>query len=347
VSVVIPTHNRAHLLSRAINSVLAQTFSDYEIIVVDDGSNDHTKQMVEQFRGARIRSVILERNYGASRARNAGIEAALGEWIAFLDSDDEWLPRKLELQMARLLETNDPHATVVYCLCHRYEGSIKRTAPSIGSLHEGDVFDHLLRNRRPPTASAFVVKRSSLLTIGGFDEGFPSSNDIDLWLRLAQASNHFVAVNEVLVVKHDHFGARISNDPSLPLLGFHEFDRRWGPIMMQRLGDEAYRRWKMKRRARIQYLQFERLKAAVVGGETVSGFRHCLAIARCLPQGIPLLFQALALATSNGFDVWRGRLQPDVGPPRRASSESKGRLVGGHRRVEKGLPQSDQPPFRR
>ncbi|MGH7773523.1 MAG: glycosyltransferase family 2 protein [Candidatus Binatia bacterium] len=315
VSVVIPTHNRAPLLSRAINSVLVQTFSDYEIIVVDDGSTDHTREIIEQFRGARMRYVRLERNCGASRARNVGIQAAQGEWVAFLDSDDEWLPRKLELQVGRLRESNGSHATVVYCLCDQREGSTKRTVPSTGRLHEGDVIDHLLRNRRPPTASAFVVKRASLLSSGGFDEGFPSSNDIDLWLRLAQASNHFLAVNEILVIKHDHFGPQISNDPSAQLRGFRKFDRRWGPIMKQRLSIEAYRRWKVKRRARIQHFQFRRLRAAVARGERISGLRNCLAIARFLPPGFPLLLQGLALATLGRVGIVRRRYQLQLPHP--------------------------------
>lgn len=301
VSVVIPTYNRAHLLSRAINSVLAQTFSDYEIIVIDDGSTDHTRGIVDRFRGSRIRLLRLERNWGASRARNLGIQTAHGDWVAFLDSDDEWLPRKLELQVARLQETNDSHATVVYCLCDQYDGSTKRTVPSTGRLHEGDVFDHLLRNRRPPTASAFVVKRSCLLRIGGFDEGFPSSNDIDLWLRLAQGSNHFLAVNEVLVIKHDHFGPQISNDPSAPLRGFHKFDRRWGPIMKQRLGIEVHRRWKAKRRKRIQQLQIARLQAAAAKGEAASALPHLVALLRLFPWSLPSVFQGLSLLTFGHF----------------------------------------------
>jgi glycosyltransferase involved in cell wall biosynthesis len=289
------------LLSRAINSVLAQTFSDYEIIVIDDGSTDHTRGIVDRFRGSRIRLLRLERNWGASRARNLGIQTAHGDWVAFLDSDDEWLPRKLELQVARLQETNDSHATVVYCLCDQYDGSTKRTVPSTGRLHEGDVFDHLLRNRRPPTASAFVVKRSCLLRIGGFDEGFPSSNDIDLWLRLAQGSNHFLAVNEVLVIKHDHFGPQISNDPSAPLRGFHKFDRRWGPIMKQRLGIEVYRRWKAKRRKRIQQLQIARLQAAAAKGEAASALPHLVALLRLFPWSLPSVFQGLSLLTFGHF----------------------------------------------
>lgn len=300
VSVVIPTHNRAHLVPRAIDSVLAQTFSDFELIVVDDGSTDRTVEVVAGFKDSRIRVLCLAGNGGVSRARNAGIQAARGAWVAFLDSDDEWLPRKIELQLALLEGGNDPRATVAYCLCEQDDGATKRILPSSGLLPEGDVLDHLLKGQRPPTASAFVVKRSALLDVDGFDEGFPSSNDIDLWLRLAQASNRFVAVNEVLVIKHEHCGPRISNDPFAPLRGFHKIDRRWGPVMRQRVGIDVYRRWKAKRRARIRYLQFERLKAAVACGERISGLRYCLALCWFLPQSFPSLIRALSLVILRG-----------------------------------------------
>ena len=301
VSVVIPTYNRAHLLARAIHSVLTQTFSDFELIVVDDGSTDHTVEVVQGVRDCRIRLVRLDRNCGAGRARNAGIQTARGEWVAFLDSDDEWLPRKLELQMARLYSSDDPRSTVVYCLCDLYDGSTKRTIPSPGELHEGDIFDHLLMNRRPPTASAFIVKRSPLLAVGGFDEGFPASHDIDLWLRLAQSSNHFVAVREVLVIKHNHFGPRISNDPIAPLRGFQKFDRRWGPVMKARLGIQVYRRWKARRLAGIQSYQSARLRAALSRGERISAFRYCLAMWRSLPRSLPFLIRGLSLVTVGRF----------------------------------------------
>lgn len=310
VSVVMPTYNRAHLLPRAIGSVLAQTFSDFELLVVDDGSTDRTGEVVAGFKDGRIRVLRLDRNDGASRARNAGIQAARGAWVAFLDSDDEWLPRKLELQLTRLQEVNDPRATVAYCLCEQDDGATKRTVPSSGVLPGGDVFDHLLRNQRPPTASAFVVKRSALLNVGGFDENFPSSNDIDLWLRLAEARNHFLTVNEVLVIKHDHFGPQISNDPVAPVLGFRKFDRRWGPVMRQRVGLGVYRQWKARRRARIQYFQLGRIKAAVARGERISAFRYCLAMTRLLPGSFPSLIHGVLLATL-GCIIFGRRTSPD------------------------------------
>lgn len=307
VSVIIPTYNRAHLVGRALQSVLSQTFSDYEIIVIDDGSSDCTLEVVRAFQDTRIRYVRFDRNCGPSRARNVGIQTACGEWIAFLDSDDEWLPRKLELQMARLQGPQDRRIGAVYCLCDEHEGSTRRTVPSSGVLHEGDVFDHLLRGRRPPTASAYIAKRSSLLEVGGFDEGFPSSHDIDLWLRFASAGNHFVAVNEPLVIKHNHVGPRISNDPVAPIRGFRQFDRRWGPVMKQRLGAEVYGRWKAKRLERIQQLQIARLQSATARGKAASALPYLVALWRLSPRflSLPLLRLTLLIfgRFMNGFRV--------------------------------------------
>lgn len=96
VSVVIPTYNRAHLVGRAIQSVLNQTYQDFEIIVVDDGSTDNTEEVVKSFNDPRIRYIRHDQNRGGSAARNTGIKMARGEYIAFQDSDDEWLPEKLE-----------------------------------------------------------------------------------------------------------------------------------------------------------------------------------------------------------------------------------------------------------
>lgn len=102
VSVIIPTYNRAHLLGRAIQSVLAQTYEDFEIIVVDDASTDVTEQVVKSFADDRINYIRHQKNKGGSSARNTGIKAAKGEFIAFLDSDDEWVPKKLEKEINRL-----------------------------------------------------------------------------------------------------------------------------------------------------------------------------------------------------------------------------------------------------
>lgn len=112
VSVIIPTHNRAKYLQRAVNSVLSQTFKDFEIIIVDDASSDNTKEILEELKrqGLRIKSFRLDQNRGAQVARNKGIKASCAKWIAFLDSDDEWLNRKLERQF---LLANETRAEVI------------------------------------------------------------------------------------------------------------------------------------------------------------------------------------------------------------------------------------------
>ncbi len=113
VSVIIPTYNRAHLLGRAIESVLDQTYQDFEIIVVDDASADETEEVVKSFGDDRINHIRHQKNKGGSAARNTGIKAARGEFIAFLDSDDEWVPKKLEKEIDRL-QTLSNEVGVVY-----------------------------------------------------------------------------------------------------------------------------------------------------------------------------------------------------------------------------------------
>ena len=99
ISVVIPAYNRATTIARALNSVLAQTFQDLEVIVVDDGSTDHTSEVIQQIGDARVEIIRHTRNQGAAEARNTGMKAAGGKYIAWLDSDDEWLPDKLQVQL--------------------------------------------------------------------------------------------------------------------------------------------------------------------------------------------------------------------------------------------------------
>ncbi|PWK93146.1 glycosyltransferase family 2 protein [Hallerella porci] len=117
ISVIIPTYNRAELLKRAAQSVLAQTYKDFELIIVDDGSTDNTKEIVESLNDSRI-VYVYQKNAGACVARNNGIEHAKGEYIAFHDSDDVWHSNKLELQMQALIANN---ADVVFCKMNRYQ----------------------------------------------------------------------------------------------------------------------------------------------------------------------------------------------------------------------------------
>jgi len=181
VSVIIPTFNRAKKVVRAIKSVLDQTFIDFEIIVVDDSSTDRTRQTVGQF-GSPVRYLAHTTNLGVSAARNTGIKNSNGPFIAFLDSDDQWLPEKLEVQMG-FFETN-PDAQVCQTeeiwirKGHRVNPQKKHLKPS------GDIFVPSLKLCLV-SPSAVMLKRSLFEETGLFDEDLPACEDYDLWLRLS------------------------------------------------------------------------------------------------------------------------------------------------------------------
>jgi len=125
VSVIIPTYNREQLLKRAIQSVLNQTFRDFEIIVVDDGSTDNTKEIIDSFTSDKIKYIYESNSGGAARPKNTGIKNAQGKYIAVLDSDDEWLPQKLEKQIELLEIFQDPKLGAVGCDVFVFENGYK------------------------------------------------------------------------------------------------------------------------------------------------------------------------------------------------------------------------------
>ncbi len=239
VSVVIPCHKRANLLRRAIQSVVAQTFSDWELIVVDDGSEEDLAEVVQGFRDPRMRLIRCEHRSGGARARNIGTQAAHGAWVAFLDSDDEWQPQRLAVQISQLQQAY-PDAAVGYCLVQEYDHQTREFQTPIDALCEGHILDQLLKNLIPRTTSAYMVKRCALLDVGGFDERMPSWHDIDLWLRLALKGYRFAGVSNVLIVTHRYHGPQISRDPIARLRGLLRLNRKWKALMMERLGPETY-----------------------------------------------------------------------------------------------------------
>lgn len=179
ISVIITTYNRKNFIGRAINSVLTQTQPPDEIIIVDDGSSDETEQYIKE-KYSRIK-YIWQENQGISNARNNGISQASGDWIAFLDSDDEWMPFKLKNQLTALCEKPD------YKICHSNEIWIRngrRVNPM--KKHEksgGYIFEKCL-----PlciiSPSAVIIHHTVFDRYGKFDESFPVCEDYDLWLRL-------------------------------------------------------------------------------------------------------------------------------------------------------------------
>ena len=207
VSVVIPAYNVEKFVARAIDSVLSQTRRADEIIVVDDGSTDSTAAEVSKF-GPRIRFVRQE-NAGASAARNAGIEAATSEWIAFLDADDEWLPEKLQLQIEHLKRNPDlvwTTANFYRCLCNE-----NRHAPNFEPdlaqkvLGAKEYFKDFFRTSLPHICTCtdtMLIKKKILQQAGMFRVGQLMANDIDMWFRIAYRWPVIGFISKPLAVYH-------------------------------------------------------------------------------------------------------------------------------------------------
>lgn len=195
VSVVVPTYNHAKFLRAAIQSVLDQTFSDWEMVIVNNYSEDETEEVVASFADSRIHLVNF-RNHGVIAAsRNHGIGLARGEFIAFLDSDDVWYPEKLERCMDALAAGAD-------LVCHG-EHWVKEGA-SPREVHYGPEnrgkYGSLLFDGNCISTSATVVRKSALSAVGGFSEEaeFVTAEDYELWLKLAKAGFRFAFIGEIL-----------------------------------------------------------------------------------------------------------------------------------------------------
>lgn len=219
-SVVIPTFNRAHLVGRAIASVLAQTLEDFEVLVVDDGSTDDTRDAVGRIADPRVRLIALPANRGAAAARNAGIAAARGELIALLDSDDEYEPAFLEKTRAALAGS-DPG--VGFCWTGTWwstrsdvDGLLREQMrrriwnPRFASRH--DAWRYCLAHDAPwGTSNGVTFKSSIFAKCGMFDEAMLACEDMDLLIRLMRDFD-FVVVPECLVIVHDDAAQRVDGN---------------------------------------------------------------------------------------------------------------------------------------
>jgi glycosyltransferase involved in cell wall biosynthesis len=187
VSVVIPAYNASRYISGAIQSVISQTVAISEIIVVDDGSTDGTSLLVKNYEAQGVKYIFQE-NGGPSKARNMGIKKSFGEFIAFLDFDDEWLPDKIEKQVGYMIQNPDVGLTT--CGRHnvKQDGSIISTCiPKINHLNSKDLVQELACSNIIGGGSAVVIRRSVINKSGLFNESLHVSEDCDMWLRIASS----------------------------------------------------------------------------------------------------------------------------------------------------------------
>jgi len=211
VSAIIPTYNRKAFVLEAIDSVLAQTYEDYELIVVDDGSDDGsddgTGEVLKQY-GARVRYVYQEHR-GVSVARNRGLELARGEFIAFLDSDDLWLPQKLQMQVAFM----DAHPQVQICYTDEIwiRRGVRINPRKKHAKYSGWIYPHCLPLCIISPSSA-LMRRDLFAEVGSFDPDLPVCEDYDLWLRVAARFPVFF-IPEHLIIKRGGHPDQLSRQP--------------------------------------------------------------------------------------------------------------------------------------
>ena len=204
VSVVVPTYNRAGRLSKTLHSVLNQIYQDFEIIVVDDGSTDGTSKVMQTFPG--VKYIFTKENHGVSRARNEGLTHAKGRYICFLDSDDLWDEKKLQVQLQWMEENIDCQ------VCYTDEIWIRRgvrvNPMNKHQKYSGDIFRHCLPLCIVSPSSAML--RAGLFDeVGNFDESLPACEDYDLWLRIAM-KHTFHFIKEPLIIKHGGHADQLS-----------------------------------------------------------------------------------------------------------------------------------------
>lgn len=188
VDIIIPAHNAAHFLPRTLDSVIAQTFTDWRILLVDDGSQDRTAEVVEPYRerlGEKLLYIHKE-NGGVAAARNTAIEHATAEYLALLDADDVWLPRRLEATLIPF--PNRPEVGLVYGFVTRIdaEDRLLDTFATRNPHGEGEVARYIYMRTLDLPCPTLTFRRRCVEEVGGFDETMRATEDRDLWLRIAQ-----------------------------------------------------------------------------------------------------------------------------------------------------------------
>jgi glycosyltransferase involved in cell wall biosynthesis len=222
VSVYLPTHNRAMLLTRAIESVLCQTFTNFELIIVDDGSSDTTPEILRHFaaRDSRVKALRSEKSQGAPIARNMAIYAARGVYLTGIDDDDEMQPTRLD----ELLKAYRPEFSLIS------SSAVRKTPEWSTILHAGTKIIHLddLLYRNIVGTQALTL-RDRVVTLGGFDAAFKASQDYDLWIRLVERYGPAKRINSPSYVIHEHASASRISDQKL--FGAQQIIEKHGRIM--------------------------------------------------------------------------------------------------------------------
>lgn len=237
VSVIMPCYNSERFVAQSIQSVLTQTLPDFELIVVDNGSSDHTVELIRSIQDSRIR-LLIENRKGVSAARNIGIRSAVGEFIAFLDSDDTWAVTLLQELSTSLLQHEG--AVLAYCGWQNSGLPGPRGEPFIPPDYEqSDKAEQLLGNCRWPIHAA-LSRRSAVLRAGCFDEHYSHAEDFALWLRVC-IQGPIVRVPRILAFYHHHGQGQATSHRAKTVLSLYRAQLQFlaqHPDVSARLGAE-------------------------------------------------------------------------------------------------------------
>lgn len=238
ISVVIPAYNAEHTIRETIESVQHQTFSDFELIVINDGSTDRTLEILQSISDPRLK-ILSYQNGGLSVARNRGISHATGEFIAFLDADDLWTPHKLELQLAALQQ--NPEAGVAYSWTYFMNEQEKRLFPGRRLFYRGNVYADLLVKNFIAHGSNPLIRRQAIESIGEFDPTLSHFADWDYWLRIAKNWS-FVVVPEYQIFYRQSSRAMSSKVDGIKEAGFVILEKAFqtAPSELQFLKNKSY-----------------------------------------------------------------------------------------------------------
>ena len=282
VTVVIPAFNAAETITRAVDSALAQTFADYEIIIIDDASTDATAEVVVSQYGERVTLLRLPQNLGESGAMNAGIVAARGELIAFLDADDAWLPGKLARQVTEMQQR--PACSIVVCGCRFIKRAGKASRDDVvGILPVApDEVWRLLLARTLIAKPCVLARARALHQAGPFDTTLAVGADQDMWIRLALVGS-VILVPEILTIAYDTAG-------SLTKVYADKIDRYMLPMIGRHVDAQRHR--------------LSRREIREIWGERYTSIGRNLYAAGSFGRGAALILQGISHGHSIGSNLW-------------------------------------------
>ncbi len=246
ISALTPTFNRAHLLKRAIDSVLAQTYENIEYIIVDNHSTDNTEELVKSYNDKRIKYVRLDKNYGHIVSRNRCMELAQGEYLAFCDSDDEWLPNFLDVLYDKAIHSTQEDLGVIYSYFYVDNSFYNERRKIYKNMPTGKIYNELLSSYTPTGITNALFKTSIFEKVGLHHQKASGFDDHDILIRISKYYS-FDLVKEYLMIRHEHSNTQIAYDISNRLEHINNFLEIWGDEMIRIGGIERYNKYRRNR----------------------------------------------------------------------------------------------------